>query len=117
MLSIGLLIKTCLEVFCHRLMEKHLLGRLLALLGEIDGDAMALGVGHQFLPRQQVPLAPRRDDADVGAHRVGAEFEAHLVVALAGRTVADGVGAGGVGDLDQPLGDQRPGDRRAGSKS
>ncbi len=42
-----------------------------------------------------------------GLERIGAEFEAHLVVALAGGAVGNGVGAGLVGDLDQTLGDQR----------
>ncbi len=74
---------------------------------------MLLGVGQQLLARQQIPLAPRRDHLDVGFQRIGAEFEAHLVVALAGGAVRDGVGAGLVGDLDQALGDQRPRDRGA----
>jgi hypothetical protein len=54
----------------------------------------------------QVPVAPGRDDLDVGVERIGREFEPHLVIALAGRAVADGVGAGFGGDLDQTLGDQ-----------
>jgi hypothetical protein len=41
----------------------------------------------------EVPLAPRRDHLDVGLQRIIAELEADLVVALAGRAVADGVGA------------------------
>ena len=60
-----------------------------------------------------VPLAPRRDDLDVGLQRVVAELEAHLVVALAGGAVAHGVGADLSGDLDLLLGDQRPRDRGA----
>ncbi len=48
-----------------------------------------------------------------GLQRVGAELEAHLVVALAGRAVRDGVGAGLACDLDQALGDQRARDRGA----
>jgi hypothetical protein len=78
-----------------------------------DRDVVALGIGQQLLARQQIPLAPRRDDPDVRAQRVGAEFEADLVVALAGRPVRHRLGAGQVGDLDHPLGDQRPGDRGA----
>lgn len=70
-----------------------------------------LGVGEQLLAREQVPLAPRRDHLDVGLQRIGAEFEADLVVALAGGAVTDGVGTGFVDDVDQALGDQRPGDR------
>ena len=41
----------------------------------------------------QIPFAPRRDHLDVGGERVIAELEADLVVALAGRAVADGIGA------------------------
>ena len=37
----------------------------------------------------------------------------HLVVSLAGGTVANGIGANLLGDLDLPLGNQGPGDGRA----
>jgi hypothetical protein len=74
------------------------------------GDAVLGGVGHQLLAREQVPFAPGRDDLDVRVQGVGAELEADLVVALAGGAVGDGIGAGLGGDLDQALGDQRPGD-------
>jgi hypothetical protein len=53
---------------------------------------------------------PGRDDLDVGVQRIGRQFEPDLVVALAGRAVADGIGAGLGRDLDQTLGDQRPRD-------
>ena len=80
---------------------------------EVDGDAVLVGVREQLLARQQVPFAPRRDDADVRLERVRAELEADLVVALAGGAVRDRVGAGLRRDLDEPLGDQRARDRRA----
>jgi hypothetical protein len=54
-----------------------------------------------------------RQGLDARLQRVGRQLEAHLVVALAGRAVGDGVGAGLAGDLDQALGDQRPRDRGA----
>jgi hypothetical protein len=38
------------------------------------------------------------------------ELEAHLVVALAGRAMGDGIGPGLARDLDLALGDERPGD-------
>jgi hypothetical protein len=48
-----------------------------------------------------------------GSSAYSREFEAHLVVALAGRAVGDRVGADLAGDVDQVLGDQRPRDRGA----
>ena len=87
-------------------------GRLAALvLG--DQDLVLLGEVDQVGARLELPFAPGRDDLDVGVERIGGELEAHLVVALAGGAVGDRVGAGLVRDLDQALGDQRPGDRGA----
>ena len=77
--------------------------RDLVLFGELDQPGAA----------GQVPFAPRCDHLDVGRQRIIAELEADLVVALAGRAVADRVGADHLGDLDLALGDQRPRDRRA----
>ena len=74
---------------------------------------MLLGEVEQLLAALELPLAPRRDDLDVGLQRIIAELEADLVVALAGGAVTDRVGADLPRDLDLPLGDQRPGDRRA----
>ncbi len=77
----------------------HRIRRFAALL-LFDRDAGGLGIGEQAFTRVQVPFAPRRDHADVRLQRVGAELEAHLVVALAGGAVGDRVGAGLGGDLD-----------------
>ena len=63
--------------------------------------------------RLERPVAPGRDDLDVGVQRIGGKLEADLVVALAGCAMRDRVGAGFAGDVDQMLGDQRPGDRGA----
>jgi hypothetical protein len=75
-----------------------------------DGDLVLFGELDQLGAAGQVPFAPGRDDLDLGVERIGAKLEPHLVVALAGRAVADGVGAGFGRDLDQPLGDQGPRD-------
>ena len=48
-----------------------------------------------------------------GLERVIGQLEADLVVALAGGAVGDGVGANQPRDVDLPLADQRPRDRRA----
>ncbi len=87
--------------------------RRLAALVAGDRDLVPVGVIEQPGARAEVPFAPRRDHFDVGGQRVIRELEAHLVVALAGRAVGDGVGAGLARDLDLPLGDQRPRDRGA----
>ena len=76
-------------------------------------NLVLLGEGDQVLAALERPLAPGRDDLDAGLQRVIGELEAHLVVALAGGAVTDGVGAGGARDLDLLLGDERPRDRGA----
>ena len=58
--------------------------RDLVRLGEVDEVGAAL----------EAPLAPGRDHLDVGVQRIGGEFEAHLVIALAGGAMGDGIGAG-----------------------
>jgi hypothetical protein len=63
--------------------------------------------------RLEIPVPPGRDHLDVGVEAVIAELEADLVIPLAGRAVADGIGADHVGNLDLALGDQRPGNRGA----
>ena len=87
--------------------------RRLAALVLRDRDLVLLGKGDERLARAQLPFPPRRDHGHVGLERVIAELEAHLVVALAGRAVGDGVGANLLRDLDLALGDQRPRDRGA----
>ncbi len=74
---------------------------------------MRLGEFDELGARLELPLPPRRDDLDVGIERIGGELKAHLIVALAGGAMRDRIGAGLVGDFHQPLGDQRPRDRRA----
>ena len=74
---------------------------------------MRLGERDQLLARAQIPFAPRRDDGDVRLQRMIAEFEANLIVALAGSAMRDRVGADFLGDLDLLLGNQRPCDRGA----
>ena len=88
------------------------IGRLAALAAG-DRDLARARVLDQLAARVQIPFAPGRDHLDPGIEGIGAQLEADLIVALAGRAMGDGVGADLMGDLDQPLGDQRPGDRGA----
>ena len=78
-----------------------------------DRDLVRFRERDQLLAALEVPLPPGRDDADRGLERVVGELEAHLIVALAGGAVADGIRAGLPGDVDLGLGDQRPRDRGA----
>jgi len=84
--------------------------RGLAALVLGDRDLVALGEFEQPGAGGEVPLAPRGDDGDFRLEGVIAQFEPHLVVALAGGAVGDGIGAHLAGDLDLLLGDQRAGD-------
>src|ERR1019366_9043178 len=78
-----------------------------------DRNLVLLREGDERGARSQLPLTPRRDDLDVGLQRIIREFEAHLVVALAGRAMRDSVGACQPCNLDLLLRDQGAGDRGA----
>ena len=88
----------------------HRVGRFLLRPGVIHRNIVLLAVGHEGFARAQVPLPPGRYHMNAGLQRVGAELKAHLVVTLAGGAVGDGIRAGFVGNLDQALGNQGPGD-------
>ena len=89
----------------------HGVGRAAFLPFEVDRDAVLFGIAQQLLPREQVPFAPRRDDVHVGHQRVGSELEAHLVVALAGGAVRNGVGACFIRHFHELFCDKRASDR------
>ncbi len=76
----------------------------------LNGDVVLFSVGQQLLAGHQVPLAPWRNHFYARLKRIGTQLETHLVVALAGGTVGDGIGTGFVGNFNQALGDQRTGD-------
>ena len=75
----------------------------------LNGDVVLFSVGQQLLAGHQVPLAPWRNHFYARLERIGTQLETHLVVALAGGTVGNGIGAGFVGDFNQTLGNQRAG--------
>ena len=72
----------------------------------------SVGVIDLLVAGQAHPDAHRRDDLEPRIEGVGRDVEADLVVALAGAAVGDRVGALALGDLDEELGDERPGQRR-----
>ena len=62
----------------------------------------------------EILVPPRRNHLEVGRERGGGQLEPHLVVALAGGAVGDGLCPVLAGDLHHALGDQRP--RNAGAE-
>ena len=87
--------------------------RVRIFLRHRHGDAVRGGVVDRVLARDDVPLAPRRDDLQLRRERLIGELEAHLIVALAGAAVRERVAAGRQRDLDLLARDERPRDRRA----
>ena len=81
--------------------------------GRGHGNVVRGGVGERILAAADVPLAPRRDDGKLGSEGGVGELEAHLIVALAGASVRERVGADGARDVDLTLGDERTRHRRA----
>ena len=58
-------------------------------------------------------VPPGSDHFQPGREGGGGEFKAHLIVALAGGPMGDGVGPLGPRDLDHAFGDEGPGDAGA----
>ena len=81
------------------------------------GDPVPRAVINHLLPAGKVGakggVPPRGDDLQFRRERGGGKFEAHLVVALAGGAVGDGVGLFLPGDFHHAFGDERPGDAGA----
>ena len=68
-----------------------------------------LGVLDEGRAPVEVPFPPGGNHPEIGGQRGHGELEADLIVALARRTVGDGVGAEGAGSSHQTLGDYGPG--------
>ena len=77
------------------------------------GNVVRGRIGERVFATPDVPYAPRGDDRQVGRKRHVSEFEAYLIVPLAGATVRQGVRADFARDLDLFLRDQRARHRRA----
>ena len=79
------------------------------LLGGGHGHAVGLRPLHLLVTRLEIPLAHRGDELERGIEGLDGGLEAHLVVALAGAAVGDVLRAVLVGEVDEPLRDQRAG--------
>ena len=72
---------------------------------DLQGDVVGLSVADLLVPALDVPLTPGGDDGHVRAEGFQGQLKTHLVVALAGAAVADGVGSFLDGNICQSLGD------------
>ena len=67
---------------------------------------MPFGIAHQILARIHVPFPPGSNDVDVWIKGVIANLEAHLIIALASRTMGNRIRTNLMGDLDLALRNQ-----------
>ena len=67
----------------------------------------------QIFAALEIPFPPRRYHPDGGIKRIVAQFEADLIVPLAGCAVRNRIGAFGRGDLHLTFCNKRPGDGRS----
>ena len=81
---------------------------IVGLPADAQRDVVSLGVVDLLVTALDAPLPPGGDDGHVGGQRLEGQLEPHLIVALAGAAVADGVGALLDGNFRQTLGDAGP---------
>ena len=86
---------------------------VVGLTVDLQGDVVRLGVVDLLVAALDVPLTPRSNDGHIRAESLQGQLETHLVVALAGAAVADGVGAFLDGDIGQSLCDAGTGEAGA----
>ena len=87
---------------------------IVGFAADFEGDVVLFGIVDFLLTALDAPFAPRGDDGQLRREGLDGQFEAHLVVALAGAAMADGVRALLFGDLHDALGDDGP--REAGAQ-
>ena len=80
---------------------------VVGLAVDLQRDVVCLGVVDLFVTALDIPLAPRSDDGHIRAEGLEGQLKTHLIVALAGAAVADGICALLDGDICQRLGDAR----------
>ena len=83
---------------------------VVGLPGDFQGHLVGLGVVDLLVPALDVPLPPGGDDGHLRGEALDGQLKPHLVVALAGAAVGDGVGPLSLGDLHQLLADDGPGE-------
>ena len=95
-----------IETLMAQVPEVLVLG-VVGLAVDLQGHVVRLGVSDLLLTRLDVPLTPRGDDRHIGREVLDGQLKTHLIVALAGAAVGDGVRALLLGNLDEALGDAR----------
>ena len=82
---------------------------VVGLPADFQGDVMGFGEVDLLVPGLDVPLPPGGDDLHVRGKPLDGQLKPNLIVALAGRAVADGVRALGQRDFRQLLADNGTG--------
>ncbi|MPN04144.1 hypothetical protein SDC9_151380 [bioreactor metagenome] len=94
-------------------MPQVLILGIVGLAADLQGDVVGLRIVDLLVAALDVPLSPGRDDGHIRRKALNGKLETHLIVALAGAAVADGVGMFFFGDLHQPFADDGAGKRGA----
>ena len=97
--------------------EQIAVHRIRLFHARFDGKPLRHAVIDHFLAPRELRaerfVAPRSDDFQIRSERGSGELKAHLVVALARRTVSDGIATFRLGDFDHTFRDERTRNRRA----
>ena len=89
-------------------MPQVLILGIVGLAGDLQRHLVSFGVVDLFLSGLDVPLTPGSDDGHIGCKPLDGQLEPHLIVALAGRAVCDGIRTLGQSDLGQLLANNGP---------
>ena len=76
---------------------------VVGLAVDLQGDVVSLGVVDLLVTALDVPLTPGSNDGHIGAQGLEGQLKTHLIVALAGAAVADGICTLLDGDIRQCL--------------
>ena len=78
---------------------------VVGLAVDLQGDVVSLGVVDLLVTALDIPLTPRSNDGHIRAQGLEGQLKTHLIVALTGAAVADGICTFLDGDIRQSLGD------------